>query len=272
LIFDQELPRVIEMMRSHLQTSSGVIGDWFLYVEYTKIRLYGFTRYPFLLPAFLTDRIFSLELARQKIHTEKEHLLNIKKGCNISFHYTIGPFVVKSSQIVQILADFLDTMKLQRTKRINYDPRGIMAARKKAIRAQSFKHQEITGLADRENAKIISLEQPSICVIEQSQEILGRSNINVAITLGIPTPATNEKGTKRTHDQMEGMDVDSHSSSKISKTVSVGKDIVVLDLEESDNKTEQGGKEGCLIQEEMSRQNESCDASSSEKMVYQFSF
>ena len=71
---------------------------------------------------------------------------------------------------------------------------------------------------------------------------------------------------------MEGTGVDSHSSSKKSKTVSTGKDIVVLDLEEFDNRTDQGGKEECLIQEDMSRQNESCDASSSEKMISQFAF
>ena len=41
---------------------------------------------------------------------------------------------------------------------------------------------------------------------------------------------------------MEGMNVDSHSSSKRYKTLSVGKDIVIFDLEESDNQTEQGGK------------------------------
>ena len=51
---------------------------------------------------------------------------------------------------------------------------------------------------------------------------------------------------------MEGMDVDSQSSKRY-KTISIGKDIVVLDLEESDNRTQQGGKDGCLIQEEMSR-------------------
>ena len=70
-IVDQELPCFKKMMRSHLQTSSKVIGDWFLYAEYTEIGLYGFTRYPFLLPAFLTDRIFTLEFARQRIHTKK---------------------------------------------------------------------------------------------------------------------------------------------------------------------------------------------------------
>ena len=71
---------------------------------------------------------------------------------------------------------------------------------------------------------------------------------------------------------MEGIVVDSHSSSKRSKTLSAGKDIVIFDLEESDNRTEQGGKEGCLIQEEMSRHNESFDASSSEQTVSQFAF
>ena len=71
---------------------------------------------------------------------------------------------------------------------------------------------------------------------------------------------------------MEGMDVDSHSSSKKYRTVSTCKDIVVLDLEESDNRNEKGGKEGWLIQEEMSQHNESCDPSSSEKTISQFCF
>ena len=70
LIFDQELPRVTEMMRSNLKTGSEIIGDWFLNVEYTEIKLYGFNGYPFLLPDFLTDRIFSLEFSKKRIHIE----------------------------------------------------------------------------------------------------------------------------------------------------------------------------------------------------------
>ena len=112
-----------------------------------------------------------------------------------------------------------------------------MVARKKAIKAQSFKHQEIASQLERANLEVISLEQPLICVIEQSQEVLGHSNINVVTASSIPTPTTNEKGTKRTHDQMQGMDVDSHSSSKRTKILSAAEDIVVLDLEESDNRT-----------------------------------
>ena len=93
-------------------------------------------------------------------------------------------------------------------------------------------------MAERAHAEVISLEQPSVCVVEQSNEMLDFSKINTSTTSGIPTPTTNEKGTKRNHEQMEGMDVNSHSSSKRSKIVSTGKDIVVLDLEESNNKTE----------------------------------
>ena len=188
------------MMRSHLQLGSEVTCDLVLYAENTKIRLYGFTSYPFLLPSFLTNRVFALEFARQRVHTEKEHFLNNKKGCNINFHYTIGPFVIKSSQTIQILTEILESMKLQRAEKMNYDPKGVMDPRKKACMIQAFKHQEIAGMAKRENEEVFSLEQPSVYVVEQSNEILYSSKINTATTLVIPTPTTNEKGTKRNHE------------------------------------------------------------------------
>ena len=70
-IFDQELLRVTDIMRTNLEIGSKIIGYWFLYAEYIEIRLYGFTRNPFPLLSFLTDRIFSLEFSKQRIHTEK---------------------------------------------------------------------------------------------------------------------------------------------------------------------------------------------------------
>ena len=69
LIYDQEFPRVTDLMRSQLQSGSEVTGVWFLYAEAIEIRLHGFTGYPFLLPAFLTDRVFALEFARQRKST-----------------------------------------------------------------------------------------------------------------------------------------------------------------------------------------------------------
>lgn len=60
--------------------------------------------------------------------------------------------MIKSSQIVQILTEMLESMKFQRIEKMNYDSRGIMAARKKEIKIQAFKHQEIAGMAKRANA------------------------------------------------------------------------------------------------------------------------
>ena len=94
-------------MRSQLQLGSEVTCNWILYDEAIEIKLYGFTCYPFLLPTFLTDIVFALEFARQRIHTEKEHFLNNKKGCNISFHYSIGPFGINSIQTIEILTKML---------------------------------------------------------------------------------------------------------------------------------------------------------------------
>ena len=73
LIFEQELPRVTDIMRTNLEIGSKIIGYWFLYAEYTEIRLYGYTGNLFLLPTLMTDMIFSLEFAMQRIHAEKEH-------------------------------------------------------------------------------------------------------------------------------------------------------------------------------------------------------
>ena len=107
--------------------------------------------------------------------------------------------MIKSSQIVKILTDILESMKLQRTEKMNYDPRGIMDGRKKEVRIQAFKHQEITGMVERENAEVFSSEQPSVCVVEQSEEMHDHEKINTDTLSSVPTPTTNEKEIKRNH-------------------------------------------------------------------------
>ena len=65
LLFDDVLPRVLENMRLMLHYSlEDKIGDWFLYKEFTVLRIYGFTGEPYMLLAFLTPRIFALEFMR----------------------------------------------------------------------------------------------------------------------------------------------------------------------------------------------------------------
>ena len=63
LFFQERLPRVFPDMRQMLQLSnSKKIGDWFLTEFGTTIRFYSFVHPRYILPAFLTARIFSLEL------------------------------------------------------------------------------------------------------------------------------------------------------------------------------------------------------------------
>ena len=50
-------------------------------------------------------------------------------------------------------------MKFQRTRKINYDPEGIIAARKKTTRSHAFIHQEVAGLPEKANSEVISLEK-----------------------------------------------------------------------------------------------------------------
>ena len=68
-------------MRQMLQLSKiKKIGDWFLSNFGTTIRLYGFVHPPYILQAFLTPRIFFLELIQKKLMVKEEHFLNFKKS------------------------------------------------------------------------------------------------------------------------------------------------------------------------------------------------
>ena len=83
-------------MKEFLQFSPDKrIGDWFLLEEHTIIRVYGFTHEPYILPAFLTPRIFALELIRHNLIVENEHFINFRKASEIKFPWVVGPFIIK---------------------------------------------------------------------------------------------------------------------------------------------------------------------------------
>ena len=62
LIFGIDLPRVLEEMKICLQPNpESRVGDWMLFIQSTVIWVYGYQEGPYLLPVFLTPRLFSLE-------------------------------------------------------------------------------------------------------------------------------------------------------------------------------------------------------------------
>ena len=67
-----------------------------MFEQGTVISLYGSIHRPYLLPAFFTPRVFSMELIRQKLIVETEHFLNFKKSTEIRYPWAIGPFIIKN--------------------------------------------------------------------------------------------------------------------------------------------------------------------------------
>ena len=106
VFFQNKLPRVSPKMKEILQFSPyRRIGDWFLLEENTIIRVYSFTHEPYgysftheryILPSFLTPRLFSLELIRHKLIVENEHFINFKKASEIKFPWVVGHFIINN--------------------------------------------------------------------------------------------------------------------------------------------------------------------------------
>ena len=134
-MFDEVLPRVLEEMKSMMKYSpEDRIGDWFLYKDFTVLRVYGFTGEPYRLPAFLTPRIFALEYMRQRLHVEEEHFGAFKKSSNIKFPLKVGSFIFKNKGALVFVEKLLESMDFQRERRVNYDPYHIVSLRKQQIK------------------------------------------------------------------------------------------------------------------------------------------
>ena len=140
LIFGTSLPRITKEMKAYLQNSNEPVGDWFLYKEFTILRIYGFENEPYKLPVVITKRIFVLEFLRQRLHVESEIFLKHKKASNMKFKYTIEPFVVNSTIALTIAQSILKSMNFQVDKKAKYDPKHIISQRKLASRLGTYEH------------------------------------------------------------------------------------------------------------------------------------
>ena len=84
--FQNKLPKEIQLMKEDLQFAPDrKMGDWFLLEEHTIIMVYGFTHEPYILAAFLTPRVFALELVRHKLIVQYEHFISFKRASKINF-------------------------------------------------------------------------------------------------------------------------------------------------------------------------------------------
>ena len=115
------------------------------------IRLYGFVHPTYILPTFLTARVFSLELIRQRLIVEEEHFLNFKKSSNLIFPWEVRPYTVRSRAALPLVTNLLIGMEFSLGQAVNYDPHQIISKRRKAHKCRPFEHTEIPELREAAN-------------------------------------------------------------------------------------------------------------------------
>ena len=100
-------------MKSWLQAGkSQSTGDWFLFEDYTEIRVYGAEVAPYWLPVFPVIRVYALEYIRQALKADQLHFFPTKTGYILRLPIEIGPFVVKSRHALPIVEKMLQGLDL----------------------------------------------------------------------------------------------------------------------------------------------------------------
>jgi hypothetical protein len=90
-------PRINEEIQRILHLSDlAKTGDWYLYQNHTKIRVYGCELAPYKFPKYLPVRIFSLEYIRQMINSDDIHFVFLKKKQQLRIKGQIGYFICNS--------------------------------------------------------------------------------------------------------------------------------------------------------------------------------
>jgi hypothetical protein len=130
IIFNVKLPKVIEDMRIHLQNPEDRVGDWTLFINSTVIWVYGFHEFNYLLPIFLTPKIFALEFIRQRIIFETKNFIKYRSASNIKFPFVIVPFIVKSKTCLAQVEAKLKALVFAQILGKNYDPHQIISRRR----------------------------------------------------------------------------------------------------------------------------------------------
>ena len=71
IIHDNPLPKIFPEQKDWLQfDEEESTGDWYLYDDYTEIRVYGAEVPPYCLPVFPAMRIFHLEFICQTLKAD----------------------------------------------------------------------------------------------------------------------------------------------------------------------------------------------------------
>jgi hypothetical protein len=102
-------------------------GDWYLYQNYTEIRVYGCELAPYKLPKYLPVIIFVLEYIRKIINSDDIHFVSLKKKQQIRIKGQIGSFIYNNHGTGEEEDRMLREMKFFMSFPWNYDPCGMIS-------------------------------------------------------------------------------------------------------------------------------------------------
>jgi hypothetical protein len=146
LIFGSDLPRVLEEMKISLQPNpESKIGDWMLFIQSTVNWVYGYQEGPYILPVFLTPRIFALEFIRQRIISKTKNFLKVHKASNLKFPFIVGPFVVKNKSCFPQIQSKLNEFGFTQLQGRKYDPNHIISKRILVRKQGPYEHEHVEG-------------------------------------------------------------------------------------------------------------------------------
>ena len=78
---DNPPPRIFLEQKDWLQfDEEDCIGDWYLFDDYTEIRVYGAEVPPYRLLVFPSMRVFALKFIRKNLKADQIHFVPPKKG------------------------------------------------------------------------------------------------------------------------------------------------------------------------------------------------
>jgi hypothetical protein len=86
-------------------------------------------------------RFFSLEFIRQRLNYDHVNFLANKKKTSFKLKKEVGPFIVKDKSALQEEEEHLKEMGLELAETWNYDPHGVITARRKKYGLLPYPHQ-----------------------------------------------------------------------------------------------------------------------------------
>jgi len=123
LIHNEHPPRIFSKCIIFLQCNPKLkYGDWYIFEDYTILRIYGLELKPYKLPIFLTPRVFSFEYIRQRIYSSYIHFASINKKYSLMSLAKVFSYIVKTRATFDIVEKMMKYFHFEEDTFWQYDP------------------------------------------------------------------------------------------------------------------------------------------------------